>query len=710
MRKTSFLITSTFLLALSVRAEERHQSYFSYEDGGTVVRQGDGRQVDARQNFPVFPGDEIRTSRRGRAEVHMADGNIIAIDGATVLRFESILDSYEGEASETVANLVYGQIIVHRLRDDSTALRLDTENASYVSSRDAIYGVNSDDRGRQVVSVYDGSIEVRTQSRTTRLRSGEQATIDSDGVYDVVELARHGVSDFERWYLNRAERYSGSSSRYLDSRLSYAGSDLDDHGSWIYAGEYGSWVWRPYVATGWRPYYHGRWVHSPYGGLVWASYEPWGWVPYHYGRWAYSPYGWVWVPGYGYSHAWVYWAWGPSYVGWVPAGWYDCFAPYYGWAYRPYRNVTWGFGFYGHIRLGGADLTPWTFVTPTGLVSDRVDRAALTTQAIRERLDRDGDRASVSRVGRFSRDEIKDPASAVRGFSRRGIGGGTGKEGSGNTADLTPFFRRDPELSPDVRARLSRPQSGGTGDANAPRGGTTADRLNRGGGSPSTPSVDTGRVTRGNRNPAVPGNEDGPRDSGRVVTRERTPPPSNPEPGSDSGRVIRRERNEPKQEAPAAPEPTVSRPRVAPRERPVAPREEESSSWRSRGETPSARVAPAPRAPRSEESWRGSTGRSRNDDSDARVASPSPRSNSSEVSPRPRSVPRSVIEGIGGPRLTPKRDSDSSKSVSRSRPSTSEGSSRRGSDKSTSSGSGKSSSSGRTSPPPSSGNGRVKRD
>jgi hypothetical protein len=683
MRKSPLLLFALLLAALPLAADdERHQSYFTYEDGGTVIRQGDdGHTADATVNFPVFPGDEIATSRRGRAEIRLSDGNIVALDRSTTLFFVSILDSYDGDNEGTIAELRQGQVIIHRLEDDSSPLRLDTANASYISSRDAIYGVDSDSRGRDVVSVYDGSIEVRTPSRTVTLSDGEQATLDEGGVYDVVRLARDGISDFERWYLRRSERYGRGDSEHLTSRLSYADSYLRDHGSWVYVGDYGSYVWRPYVAAGWRPYYYGRWVVSPYGGMVWVSDEPWGFVPYHYGRWAYSGrYGWVWVPGYGYSHAWVYWAYGPSYVGWVPAGWFDCYTPYIGWAYRPYRRHSYdfGFGFYGHIRLRNTDLSPWTFVDPQGLGSGRVDGAVLTTDAIRQRLQRDGDQATVTRGVRLTRNEIRDPASAVRRIARRGGGGGTGTEGSGTTADMTPFFRRDPEVSSALRDRIARPNRG-AGDTETGRtsGEGVAGRINRGGGnsSPSTPGEGRGVIRRQPTNDRTPG------DSGRTVRRDRGES-NRPSTGDSSprggGRTITRERPETPRARPETNRERDETPRVrpetnresapAPRVRPETNRESGRSEWRSRpsGRTPETRTtAPEPRAvpesrvaPRGEQNWRGTT-RTRNEDRGG--------DSTSARESRPRSVPRTVIEGIGGPRVTPKRDDSPSRSVGRSR-------------------------------------------
>src|SRR5439155_16590799 len=102
---------------------------------------------------------------------------------------------------------------------------------------------------------------------------------------------------------------------------------------------------------------------------------------------------------------------------------------------------------------------PWTFVNADKTISTRVDQAALTTDAVRQRLLRDpaGGFATVSGTpARFTRSEIKDPAAAIGNVARRGIGSGTGREGSGSATDMTPFFRRDPELSNAVRERIVR--------------------------------------------------------------------------------------------------------------------------------------------------------------------------------------------------------------------------------------------------------------
>src|SRR3954452_11520887 len=107
-----------------------------------------------------------------------------------------------------------------------------------------------------------------------------------------------------------------------------------------------------------------------------------------------------------------------------------------------------------------------------------VDQASLTADLIRERLHRDGNMGLVSSApARFTRNEIKDPNAAVGGVFRRGIGSGTGREGSGSAADMTPFFRRDPELSNAIRERVVRVrpvEGGGTIGSIPVRGGVPA--------------------------------------------------------------------------------------------------------------------------------------------------------------------------------------------------------------------------------------------
>src|SRR5881227_1683147 len=126
MRKPTFILALTLAaVPLFAASPERSHSFFTYDDGGTMIKQGeDGREIDARVNLPVFPGDEITTSR-GRVEIRLADGNIIALDRATTVRFVSILDSYDGDNAQTVVELRTGHVAIERDDDSRQIVRLD---------------------------------------------------------------------------------------------------------------------------------------------------------------------------------------------------------------------------------------------------------------------------------------------------------------------------------------------------------------------------------------------------------------------------------------------------------------------------------------------------------------------------------------------------------------------------------------------------------
>jgi hypothetical protein len=106
-------------------------------------------------------------------------------------------------------------------------------------------------------------------------------------------------------------------------------ANLGHDGRWHFAANFG-WVWRPYAATGWRPYSHGHWAWTSHG-WTWVSYEPFGWATYHYGYWAHDPhFGWVWIPGYEWSASRVQWAYYDNYISWAPLAppGYYCPRPY----------------------------------------------------------------------------------------------------------------------------------------------------------------------------------------------------------------------------------------------------------------------------------------------------------------------------------------------------------------------------------------------
>jgi hypothetical protein len=656
------------LVALPLFADD-DQSYLSYDSGGTIVIQAlDNREVEVGVNSPVFAGDQLVTARRGRSEVRLSDGNILAVDQATSVVFHSMYRSYAGDDEQTIIELLRGQVIAHQTDGKQIPLRLDTRSATYQSLEESIYTVESTG-GRDKVAVFGGAVEVRTRERTYRLRAGERVQVDDRGVYQSSGLARDGMGDFERWYMRRIDDVRGHRARHLDARISYAEPMLDAYGSWVYVQDYGSWVWRPRVSVGWRPYYHGSWVRGRGGVLVWVSNEPWGWVPYHYGRWTYSAFhGWVWVPGSVYAPAWVYWVYGPSYVGWVPWGYYDYYRPYRGWLHHPRRtiHVGVGFGFWGRVHVSDRDLNHWTLVSPNHLVSNRVDRAALTTDKVRERLQRDGNRATFTDApARFTREEFENPAEAVRTIARRVPGEGTGMDRSGSEVDATQFFRRDPDLSDSLRDRLVRTAERDA-SVSTDRGAQVRESISRDRGDTQTPG---GAVTRGGGS-TPSATAETPRDAGRVISRDRSgdgsvgrTPAVTSGSESDAGAaprtpaVQRRPSSDAISRTPSAGGDAVSQP-----QRPATPQREAPRTI----QRPAERPAPS-------ENWRdrGTQPRQSGTDAGSTGSATSP-TRGTESNWREPSVPGRVIDSIGGARVVPRSsgtDSSQTRGTATTRPS-----------------------------------------
>lgn len=174
----------------------------------------------------------------------------------------------------------------------------------------------------------------------------------------------------------------GSSWTHPPHRLSYE-AVLDGYGEWLWVDGLGR-VWHPWVAAGWTPYHHGRWVVTS-AGWTWVAYEPWGYFPHHYGQWAYTSYGWVWMPGYDYRPANVVWVrWG-GYVGWYPCapnGWSHA-ARGFQHGYHSGYHDGYHDGYHAGHEDGWRDAYWATYVPWNHLSSQDISRHAMSSAAVR---------------------------------------------------------------------------------------------------------------------------------------------------------------------------------------------------------------------------------------------------------------------------------------------------------------------------------------
>ncbi|HYP06609.1 MAG TPA: DUF6600 domain-containing protein [Bryobacteraceae bacterium] len=319
-------------------------------NGDVSVRRGDsGDVIAAAINSPLVVQDRLLTGPASRAEVQFDWANMIRLSREAEIRFAEL------EYKRYIVQVARGTVTFRVLRDHDADVELSTPSISVRPVKKGEYRITVLDDGTSEITVRSGEAEIYTPKGSERLKSGRtmlaRGTAAEPEFRVVAELQQ---DEWDRWNERRDKDLSRSRSYNYVSRDIYGADDLDDHGRWVSAPNYG-WVWAPRVAAGWAPYRHGRWSWVDYYGWSWVSYDPWGWAPYHYGRWFYSaPYGWCWWPGA--VHTRHYWrpglvaffgfgnvrvGLGFGNIGWVPLAPFERYRPWYGRNYyNGYRNNT----------------------------------------------------------------------------------------------------------------------------------------------------------------------------------------------------------------------------------------------------------------------------------------------------------------------------------------------------------------------------------
>jgi hypothetical protein len=355
--------------------ERSGYSYVRETVGGVTVQSRWNGRVTARRNMPISAGDEILVSEAGRAEIGLADGNLLFVGGGTRARFSSLYAQQGEDDDFSAIDLRDGSVVLAATGFDEGAIpRIDTEDATVYLSAGSRVRVNADPRRGTVVVVRAGSAEVRTRADSYTVEAGQYLMARGD---EPPEITRGVFSRdrFDLWAADRledlyAETSRSASVRYVDDDYASDVVALDDYGDWQYSSTYSTNVWIPRVSIGWTPYSYGTWYYTPIG-LTWWSWDPWGWYPFHYGSWYFDVgfHHWCWAPAYTYSPAWVYWAYTPSYVGWCPVGYYSYYSPwfdsyyrYWGWSPR-YNTGGLIFAISGTFRKSQIDFGGWNFVS-----------------------------------------------------------------------------------------------------------------------------------------------------------------------------------------------------------------------------------------------------------------------------------------------------------------------------------------------------------
>ncbi len=625
-------VAITLAGAPSLFAEHERRASRSSRSGYTYLRESSGEvtvfsryngRVAARRNLPITAGDEIRVSDGGRAEIALADGNLLHVGGGTRARFVS-LSAQQGEKEEVSAiDLEEGSVILAAVGTDEDALpRIDTEDATVYLEPGARVRVNADRRRGTVVIARAGSVEVRTREDKRTLRSGQYMMVRGE---EEPEIARGTFSRdrFDLWSAERLETLyetRSASARYVDDEYDSEVVALDGYGDWNYSSTYSTNVWTPRVSVGWTPYSYGCWYYTP-AGLTWWSYDPWGWYPHHYGSWYFDTFRsrWCWVPSYVYSPAWVYWAYTPSYIGWCPIGYYSFYSPWYDNYYR-----RWGIHNRGGIYLSihgtfsprQVDFRGWNFSDTNGFGAGVARMEVIPGSRITGRL---GPEVAISSRPIVVNARGGSPREALREYIREAPGVIERTEGP-DSSRLAPILARDrtlPAATVDAlrqrtvvadRGRLAGPRAADLAPPGAfiERGRTIGEiwaredlprSIGRARGIPGEreeTQENPGEVLRGRPSEErehVPVRPNEPRSGGAII------PPDREEGWRGRGRGVPRAEGSGREDAESLPEPRrgrgEARERIegepGPGEAPRARGEEPSSDWRGRG-----RLRPVP--------------------------------------------------------------------------------------------------------------------
>ena len=109
------LAIAFLLSAVPALAQREGYSYLSWVGSEVTLVSSAEDDSTARPNTPILVGDRISTGAASRAEVILADGNVLRIDVGTDLRFDRLSRTYESEDDRNSIYLERGGIhLEHR--------------------------------------------------------------------------------------------------------------------------------------------------------------------------------------------------------------------------------------------------------------------------------------------------------------------------------------------------------------------------------------------------------------------------------------------------------------------------------------------------------------------------------------------------------------------------------------------------------------------
>jgi hypothetical protein len=280
---------------------------------GSVSLQSAGQDdwTAAAPNYPLTIGDHIWADDGARAELHIGS-TAIRLASHTALAFLN-LDDRMAQVRLSAGTI---NVTVRHMEDDES-YEIDTPNSAVSLLRPGVYRIEADpDQQITTVTARGGDAEITAGGAAFPVHARQSALVTGTDQPNTQVNAAGPPDDFDRWWMDRDDRFARRPPpRYVSPNM-VGYEDLDDNGSWRDVPGYGA-VWYPNaVAAGWAPYHYGHWAWVEPWGWTWVDDAPWGFAPFHYGRWAFIGGVWGWAPGPVYARP-VY---APALVAWVGGG------------------------------------------------------------------------------------------------------------------------------------------------------------------------------------------------------------------------------------------------------------------------------------------------------------------------------------------------------------------------------------------------------
>jgi hypothetical protein len=332
-----------------------------------IFREGMEKPEIAIVNFPLGPGDTIRTSDERRCEIQFDNATILRLDVNTELKIETIM-AQNLSSMDKLSNLFLakGQIyIMYKEYNSKEIFQVVTPYIALKLRHNSVAMIGFKIDGTTDVQVEFGKVSAlfgpdQTKPMEKNIYRDERFTVFADQTFCFSEYAAN--TDFDAWnkainkdfpVLHDGKSMLPKSIQRLPKAVFYFAQTYGNlHGEWIYDDFLGD-VWRPFYNDycpwgNWQPFLYGRWANYA-GQLFWVPDEPWGWVPYHLGVWHWdNKKGWLWIPGSAFAPAWVEWAFYESYCAWQPWSMWDwmmyddlCYYDFMGYYYDPWYD--WGY-------------------------------------------------------------------------------------------------------------------------------------------------------------------------------------------------------------------------------------------------------------------------------------------------------------------------------------------------------------------------------